>query len=418
MGFVAEAFRRPADDSEREDLYASYDSAIADGLTHAQAMESLLRILLQSPQLLYREAIGTAGQDTERILGPYELAARLSYLLWDAPPDAHLLATAAAGDLANAPGIAGEARRMMDDEKFAERFQSFVWDWLELEGGRNGTRTRLGELVKDADLFPGFDANLQGAMILELDELVHEALSADDTFATLMSSRRAFASPALASHYGTSLPQHQSGIVELDPGQRAGLLTRAGVLAAYASARVQSPIQRGVMLYERILCFEFADPPPTVDDTPIDTTQTGAPLSIRGETDARTAGADCASCHGVINPAGFLFEHYDAAGIFRQTELASGHTIDATGSIRFTDIDGTYADIVEFSDAIAVSQTARECFAQQWLTAATQASFNARSCETQSILQTFAATGDVRLLLEAIVTSSAFRTVRDEGGYP
>ena len=58
-----------------------------------------------------------------------------------------------------------------------------------------------------------------------------------------------------------------------------------------------------------------------------------------------TAPDECAGCHhGFINPVGFGFENYDAAGVFRTTE--NGVTIDATGTLAGTAAKTAFTDAV------------------------------------------------------------------------
>ena len=48
--------------------------------------------LVQSPHFLFRREIGTpSAADGDRAYGDYEMASRLSFLLWNTTPDAELL---------------------------------------------------------------------------------------------------------------------------------------------------------------------------------------------------------------------------------------------------------------------------------------------------------------------------------------
>ena len=59
--------------------------------------------------------------------------------------------------------------------------------------------------------------------------------------------------------------------------------------------------------------------PPTVDPR----------LSTRERFAQHTADAFCATCHLLMDPIGFAFEHYDAAGRWR--DIDAGKPVDATG---------------------------------------------------------------------------------------
>ena len=64
----------------------------------------------------------------------------------------------------------------------------------------------------------------------------------------------------------------------------------------------------------------------------------------------------CASCHEKMDYIGFGFEHYDAIGQFRATE--NGQSIDASGELTGTDVDGWFNGAPELADL--VGQQARE----------------------------------------------------------
>ena len=64
--------------------------------TPRQAALDTLKMMLCSPSFLYFSEI---TDEKETKLGPYDLASRLSYALWSAPPDEELLAAALSGKL-------------------------------------------------------------------------------------------------------------------------------------------------------------------------------------------------------------------------------------------------------------------------------------------------------------------------------
>jgi hypothetical protein len=154
--------------------------------------------------------------------------------------------------------------------------------------------------------------------------------------------------------------------VDLDPTQRAGLLTQLGFLASNAYSNQSSPIHRGVFVVRRVLCETLPDPPPNVPQLPpLTATQT-----TRQEVDMHTAPAACAGCHHqIINPVGFGFENYDAGGKYRATE--NGLAIDATGSLAGTVAgaagNASFSNALEESAALAASPEAQACYATNWV---------------------------------------------------
>ena len=77
-----------------------------------------------------------------------------------------------------------------------------------------------------------------------------------------------------------------------------------------------------------------------------------------------SADAACQSCHILIDPVGFSFEHFDAMGA-PQTEEA-GKPIDSTGDVTLgLGFDGFVQNSNELASAMAQSQEVRKCFARQ-----------------------------------------------------
>ena len=119
--------------------------------------------------------------------------------------------------------------------------------------------------------------------------------------------------------------------VDLDPKQRAGLLTQAGVLSQYAVANDPDSIHRGVFVNQRILCVTL--PPPDPKAHPLIDLQPN--MTNRQRVEATTGKGTCGeSCHGTwINTAGFAFEEYDAIGKYRTTDR--GQPVDSSDAYPF-----------------------------------------------------------------------------------
>ncbi len=122
-------------------------------------------------------------------------------------------------------------------------------------------------------------------------------------------------------------------------------------------------------------------------------------------------GADpaCASCHSLMNPIGFIFEHYDGVGQWRDQQ--NGKDIDAVGEVVQTDdIDGTYDGAIELAQALAASTQVQECVSSQWFRFAYNRSVSQLdSCSIEQINERFAASNfNVRELLVELTQTNAF----------
>lgn len=411
--FGARAFRRPITDEEREWLNGVYGDLRAE-LPFDQAMEGLVEVILQAPQVVYfDETGGAAGEVVE--LNDHQLATRLSYFLWNRPPDAELRALADAGQL-EGDALRAQAERLLSDPAAEHTIQEFMWSWMQLDGGRQ--HFSLVDARKDEDRFPQDSPELRAAMRTELEAFIRRVLVEErGDFEQLMTDRRAYVNGPLAALYGVDGPSDADTWewVELPANERAGLLTRAAFLTVYAANDVPSPIRRGVYVLENVLCHHLEEPPANASDIPVTGGEIdGQVLTVRQDVEAKTGGAGCQHCHGLINPIGFAFGHYDAMGAWMDVEHGTGLDIDASAWLQGTDRDGQVEGAVELSQTLASSGQVRGCFAEHWVETALGSIEGEDQCAVGQVQERFRETGSFADLVVAIVQSDAFRYARVE----
>jgi hypothetical protein len=411
--FAERAFRRPLNEDERAWLAESWD-ALPPAASVALRLETITELILQAPQFLYLYADGTQT-DAVHVLDGYERAERLSYFLWDGLPDRALLDAAESGELDTSAGMRSQAERLLADDRAKPVLRSFLSAWLELDGGV--ILPSLEETPKDADLFPGFDEVLRESMRREIETFMDYVMFEEDgSLEALFTATRAYVNAPLAEHYGVDGPERDEewAWVDLDPSQRAGMLTRAGFLAVHASQTVTSPIRRGVYMLTEVLCVDLPSPPANVDNTPVEVTEddvAGGVTTVREATLKRTSGQSCAGCHIEINELGFAFEHYDAVGRWQDAELGTGATIDASARLAQAGegLDGPVDGALELSARLAKSPAVAECATRKWFELALRRSpVELDACSIQKIKAKVADTRSIRELLLAMVESDAF----------
>ena len=231
--------------------------------------------LFASPNFLYRPELGANGSDGVRRLTDYEMASRLSFLLWNTVPDAALLDAAASGALATTQGIRAQVERMVGTLNGRQAIGEFAEEYMRLD--------RIGTQAKDAALFPEYDSALQTAMVRDMRG-TWEAVAFDDqeSALSLFSTRKVVANAPLAKLYGldaAGLDAKTFKVLTLpEDSPRLGILSKAGFLSQFANQKEGSPTLRGKFMRGALMCVIIPPPPadvsPTLEDLPVDTLMT------------------------------------------------------------------------------------------------------------------------------------------------
>jgi hypothetical protein len=352
--FGRRAYRRPLASEETQALYDLYTRQRAETKhDFPNAIRVVLSAMLMSPNFLYRWELAPKAAIKEGAFirfNSYEIASRLSYLMWASMPDDGLFAAAEANKLQTPDQIESEARRMLKDPKTADTLAEFFVQWLDATG--------LPDNKKNPELYKGYTPQLVQAMLKETREFASDLLmKGDGRLQSLLTSPKGFVDAGLAAVYkaGTA-----TGPTALNEAQRAGILTQATFLAAHAKADETYPIGRGKTVADRLLCRDLPLPP---DDIP-DPKPPAEGLTTR-ERFAEHGVNPCAfACHSVIDPLGFAFENYDAIGGWRTTD--QGKPVDATGTINIDGADKKFNNAIELTRHLAASQEVMDCMARQW----------------------------------------------------
>jgi hypothetical protein len=349
--FGKRAFRRPLGPEEVARYSALYDKAAAKGYGFQTGVEWIVFAMLQSTQFLYRVELGAAkGQDFAP--SAYEIANRLSYLIWQSMPDQALFDAAERGELSDKKQIEAQARRLLADPK-AARLLEYFDQWLDLD--------RLSALERDGEVYPGIAANLPELLRDETHAFVGSLLqSPGGSLSELLTAQYSFLNAELAQHYGVSGPQG-SAFERVEMPGRAGILTQ-GMLLSHDKPTRTSIVRRGLKVRLDLLCDKVPAPPNNVQ---LNLEGLGSGLTQRERLEQHRTDASCSGCHTLMDPIGVVFEGFDAVGRARTVD-ESGKPVDTASTISATrDLDGPVADTAQLAQALANSQAVRDCYVTQ-----------------------------------------------------
>ncbi|MEO1231047.1 MAG: DUF1588 domain-containing protein [Myxococcota bacterium] len=316
--FGRRVLRRSLTATEIDSLIAVAD---LDGQDFWSGVRSVVRVLLQDLEFLYRLEQATEVADAPGIfrVSGFEVATRMALTIWGTVPDDALLNAAEAGSLDTAAGRRTEAARMLADRRAIDQADRFHAMWLgyetlpvsqfldnELEASMRAETYALIERVlfqedrRWTDIFLYDQAYVNGRMLFggglfDQDNGIYKDL--------------------LPLEDGVQLP----GWVSLDRNpQRLGLLSQAS-FAAVAGGLDTSPVRRGVLVRERLLCETIPPPPPNVE---VDAPPSGGGDCKEDRYRAHREDPGCAGCHSFMDPVGFGLERFDKFGGYRTRDYA------------------------------------------------------------------------------------------------
>ncbi len=319
--FAERAFRRPLTGDEEAYFIGLYDNSFQASEDFTQSIRDVLTVVLTSPQFLFLIE-ESQGPESEAV-GEFELASKMAYFLWNAPPDDSLLSLAREEGLHQR--LDNVLDRMIDDPRFRTSCESFVSQWLGLD--------RLETVETDRDQFPALTRETKVQLGLEPIRFVEYLIRNNLPLRLLIDADFIMANEVIAQFYG--LAQRVESGFEFVPVKHqrdglGGLLSQAGLMAALSDGREANPIKRGAWFARKIIAEPPADPPPNVPDLSEDHEH----LSLRERLALHRDQEGCAKCHEGIDPWGFPFERFDAGGRYVQEgEIDASSVLPDGGSV-------------------------------------------------------------------------------------
>ena len=305
-------------------LYRGVSTTVASfGGDFGEAVAMILEAMLQSPRFLYRME-NQRGDGTLWPVSEFELASRMSYVIWGAPPDQALMEAAGSGELFTKSGLQARIDRMLEDPRAIARSREFLADWLDLD--------RLDNLRPDPEHFPHWTPELARDMKREtLDVFEDIVWSGRRPLSALFNADFTWASPRLATHYGLDPIEGESWARYDLAGVegRGGLLTHGSVLTIGGDEA--SMVTRGLFVLHNVLRGVIKDPPPCVNTTPV---PSSPGKTLRTIAEERIANAQCGGCHSKFEPLAFGLEKFDGLGSWHEKD-EHGNLLREDGEVLF-----------------------------------------------------------------------------------
>jgi len=347
---VATAFRGPLNESDQE-LYV--EAPVDQTEDDAEAIKRSLLLTLKSPRFLY-PLLDSDHSISQRA------ANRLALTLFDSVPvDAWLFLQARSNDLENEEQIRVAAEQMVDDYRTRGKIREFLYEWLNFSDEI--------EIVKDSDLFAGFDQSLVHDLRISLDAMLEEIVWSDESdYRQFFRADWTYTTDRLANFYGETWQAADANRQGLrrsvaDPSHRLGLLTHPYMMSKLSYLKSSSPIHRGVFLMRYLLGRSIR--PPNDAFAPL-APELHPDLTTRARVELQTSAPTCQVCHEKINGLGFTLENFDAVGRYRLTER--NQSINSTGY--YTTLAGNERELdgpQKLAELLATSGDAHQAFVKR-----------------------------------------------------
>jgi mono/diheme cytochrome c family protein len=397
--FVARAFRRPARDEEVERYLGFWRDVRGDHEVYEDSVKEVLVAVLCSPEFLYLcEPLDELADD--RALPDWMLANRLSYFLWNGPPDEELRELAANGRLKDQ--LLEQTDRMLDDPRRRRFLQRFAYEWLRMD--RHDAMTINVDLHRDYTRFVKRDMREETFAFFEL------VFGEDLPLSTFVAADFAMLNQNLAEFYGVEgvygAHFRKVPVPASMPERGCGLLSQGSFHVGHSDGNEPHPIKRAVWLKARLLGDEPPPPPPNVPDLDPDTPG-AAKMTLKQRIESHRDKDSCRDCHAGIDPYGFVFERMSAVGRFEPKR--KGVAIDATSTLP----DGAEVDglpgIRAYLAADGKDAFARSLLEHMFAYALGRETGFADEAELDALLEKVQVSGyRARAVVRGIVTSPSF----------
>ena len=311
-------------------------------------------------------------------------------------PDELLRQAAAACAPSTEQGIRDEAQRMFGHPRAQRTRESFFERWLEASAVR--TAPKPPENL-------AFNVELREALVASA-RMSFSRLAWEAGQNALFESPEIWGDASMSRFYGLTPPPGPGfGVIRPTGDQkRFGLLTYPALLASMARGEETSPVARGILFVEEVLCTNVPAPPPNLDA--VSPPEAHPRATMRERLGEHTDNALCNACHKLFDPIGLGLENYDGYGVWRTHE--NGQRINAAGRLLDIDFDGPAG----LASLLGKAEEVSDCLVVQWFryTFGREPQRPADDCTIKQLKAAFTRDGrSLQALLLATVETDAFR---------
>ncbi|WP_310535159.1 DUF1592 domain-containing protein [Novosphingobium sp.] len=323
-------YRRPLTEAEVASIAALARTAAGKSGSMARGLQAALERILVSPNFIFRieRTVADPAAPGGRRLDDYSLATRISFLLWDAPPDKALLDAVARGDLRDPVKTGRLIDAMLASPRFEQGTRAFFSDMFGYD--------QFQGLAKDQAIYPKFNSSLaRDAQEQSLRTIVDLLLTNRGDYRDLFTTRKTFVTRSLGALYRVPVPAtaFDGWAPYTFPASepRSGILSLAGFLMLDPTHEGRSsPTIRGKSVRELLLCQLVPQPPANVNFQLVQDVANPLYRTARQRLTVHQESPACAGCHKLTDPIGLSLENYDAVGNYRTHENSA--LIDASGT--------------------------------------------------------------------------------------
>lgn len=354
---------RKASGEELEKIRGLYEQVSA---THGRlnGARAALMVGLLEPEAVYRLELGRGELDEHgrRRLSKEELLNALQYTLFSdvrSPKPLEAARADATRPLTQREEVASLVWELIGGPEPGatpnERVLGFFDEYFDYRKAKDVFKDRPGSLIFQPEVFINDTKRLIATVVSEDRNVLKRLLTTSQTFA-------GGSDTFYPTHHLYNLPADwpkQDGLVELDPEERAGILTQPAWLVAYSGNFDNDLVRRGKWVLERLLGGTVPEVPVTVcANVPREPGKT-----LRERFSVISNDSYCWKCHKQMNQLGMPFETFDHFGRYRLQELKK--PVDSRGAVidsGVPSLDGPVKDAVELMLRLGPSQRVQEVF--------------------------------------------------------